>query len=113
MPRPKGTPKTGGRKRGTPNKATIPVAELCDAKGCNPIEALIEFCVSSNPGFRFQAAKELSQYIHPKRKAIEHSGEIKNAVSELSDAEIDRRLQRLLRKEEKNGEGLDSGSDKA
>lgn len=27
MPRPKGTPKTGGRKRGTPNKATKTIRE--------------------------------------------------------------------------------------
>lgn len=38
--RPKGTPKTGGRKKGTPNKATAPIREAIAAK--DPIGRLFE-----------------------------------------------------------------------
>lgn len=95
----KGFPKTGGRKKGTPNRASLPVTEICQTNGCSPIEVLIEFCKSKNPQLRFQAAKELCQYLHPKRKAIELSGEIKNPIGQLSDDELDRRIQSLVKKD--------------
>ena len=43
MPRPKGLPRTGGRKKGTPNKRTLEVQELIDRTGCtDPLEAMIQ-----------------------------------------------------------------------
>lgn len=44
--RPPGTPKTGGRVVGTPNKRTLEIAELLDGLNCSPIEgmALIAEC---------------------------------------------------------------------
>lgn len=93
----KGFPKSGGRKKGTPNKASLPIEELCQTLNCAPAKVMIAFCKSKNPAVRFQAAKELMQYLHPKRKAIEHSGEIKNQISELPDDELDRRIQSLLK----------------
>lgn len=38
--RPPGLPKTGGRQRGTPNKATVDVAEKLAALGCDPLKIL-------------------------------------------------------------------------
>jgi hypothetical protein len=96
MPRTKGTPKTGGRKKGTPNKASMPIAEICEKLGCNPAEVLIEFCSHKNPIYRLQASKELANYLYPKRKAIEHSGEI-GGPGQLSDDELDRRIQSLMK----------------
>lgn len=40
MPRPKGLPKTGGRKPGTPNKTTAPVRELAQKHGADAIAVL-------------------------------------------------------------------------
>lgn len=34
--RPKGTPKTGGRQKGTPNKATVEVRDLCQRLLADP-----------------------------------------------------------------------------
>jgi len=97
VPRPKGLPKTGGRKKGTPNKATYPVAELCEKLGCNPIEALIAFCKSQHPDFRFAAAKELAQYLHPKRKAVELSGPNGGDLFQsLTDEELSRKIEAHL-----------------
>lgn len=40
MARPKGSPKLGGRKKGTPNKPTRTLQETLNRLGCNPIEGL-------------------------------------------------------------------------
>lgn len=96
-----GHQKHGGRKKGTPNAATAPIAELCAAHNCNPIEILIEFCKPLEPGlspekmlerigYRFQAAKELAQYLYPKRKALEIS------VADIPDDEFEHEVERRL-----------------
>jgi hypothetical protein len=72
----------GKFEKGTPNKTTLPIAELCEFHKVNPIEVLIEYCkpippglspeqMLSRAGYRFQAARELAQYLYPKRKALE------------------------------------------
>ncbi len=73
--RPPGLPKTGGRQKGTPNKATQTVAEKLDALGCDPIEGMARIAMNEkNPvEVRARCYNELAQYIHAKRKAIEAS----------------------------------------
>ena len=84
----KGKPKTGGRKKGTPNKKTQILTEILEEKG---------FCVVTNKlriykkalnnfkndrsDFRFKyleiadsVPKDLMQYVYPKRKSIEVTG---------------------------------------
>ena|SRR3712207_112879 len=70
--------KRGGRNKGTPNKQTLAVAERLEALGCDPLEAMVRIATdeSVEPGIRFQAYEELAQYIYPKRKALEHKGEM-------------------------------------
>lgn len=106
----KGLPKTGGRKKGCPNKKTQELRECAERLGVNPFEVLLLFAEGNwkalgynrsviAPPVRARAAAEACQYLHPKRKAIEHSGEIKSPESELSDLELDRRIQSLMKKE--------------
>ncbi len=68
--------KTGGRKSGTPNKKTIAVQEQMEQLGFDPIESMIEICnqamTEKNYALAGQMAKELAQYVYPKRKAVEH-----------------------------------------
>ncbi len=64
-----GHKRIGGRTKGTPNKASLPIAETCAFYGCDPLQAMIE-CLKK-PEYRFAAAKELLQYIYPKRKALD------------------------------------------
>jgi len=73
--RPPGLPKTGGRKKGTPNKATQTVAEKLDALGCDPFEGMARIAMNEkNPiEVRARCYSELAQYIQAKRKAIEAS----------------------------------------
>jgi hypothetical protein len=69
--------KTGGRVKGTPNKGTVAVAERLEAIGCDPIEGMARIAMDINTPLDVRAKlySELAQYIAPKRKAIEHSGE--------------------------------------
>jgi hypothetical protein len=69
--------KTGGRVMGTPNKATLAVTERLKAIGCDPIEGMARIAMDAKnpPDLRGRMFAELAQYIAPKRKAIEHSGD--------------------------------------
>ena len=67
--------KTGGRQKGTPNKATTHREALLNATltGVNAVKFLAD--VMSNPEFpfnvRFAAAKELAPYQHPKKASVQ------------------------------------------
>ncbi len=63
--------KTGGRKIGSTNKIDrrLPIEEMCAAKKCSPVDVLLEFLTGEDAGYRFQAARELMQYLYPKRTA--------------------------------------------
>jgi hypothetical protein len=73
--RPPGYPKTGGRQKGTPNKATKDVAEKLEALGCDPIVGLAEFAMDrrKTDEIRVRCYIELAQYLHPKRKPVDIS----------------------------------------
>lgn len=77
--RPKGYKKTGGRVAGTPNRASLQVAELCAFHNCSPAEILIDFATTEDPikmPYKFQAAKELALYIYPKIQALTVVGQV-------------------------------------
>ena len=74
-----GTPKTGGRKKGTPNRLTTRTREqlweYCQAKRCNPFEHAVDVLAGEVEGAELQhildCAKDLRSYLLPKPKAIE------------------------------------------
>ena len=83
--------KFGGRQKGTPNKKTFDAKLIAEQLDCDPFEILVHFAKGDAdalgykggtipPDMRLQAAKEASQYLYPKRKAVEHSGEIKGGL---------------------------------
>lgn len=100
MPFKPGGEKIGGRKKGTPNKSSIPLAEKTIVLDVNPFEILLLFAKGDweslgyqsatkvlysksgdpyemdiiTPDHRLKAASEAAQYLYPKLKAI--SGEI-------------------------------------
>ena len=107
--------KYGGRGKGTPNKTSLNLHEKAKELGCDPFEILCRFALGDweglgyneeftfsptqkgeviekpiiPPELRQKAAAEAAQYLFPKRKAIEHSGEITNVVEQkLSTKEI-------------------------
>jgi hypothetical protein len=71
--RPAGTPKTGGRMKGTPNRRTRDVFERLEALDCDPIEGMARIAMNpqNRPELRGRMFAELAQYVYPKRKALE------------------------------------------
>ena len=62
-----------GRPKGSLGEKTKAVQAKLEELGCDPIEPLANISMdnSNTPELRFQANKELAQYVAPKRKAIE------------------------------------------
>lgn len=105
MAAPKGHKRYGGRKKGVANKDTLPLKEKAKQLGIDPFEILLLFAKGDweslgypsasfvkegstfvneelyiKPEVRAKAAAEACQYIHPKLKAIEHSGKDGDAI---------------------------------
>ncbi|WP_278561615.1 MULTISPECIES: hypothetical protein [Phocaeicola] len=88
MARPKGTPKTGGRVKGTPNKVTYSLKEwitsLIDKQRTQIEQDLQEL----EPKERLQMIEKLMQYVIPKQAAQQ--------VKLDFDSMTDEQLQRLV-----------------
>jgi hypothetical protein len=67
----------GGRRRGSPNKSTLDVIDKLAALHCDPITGMAKLVMdkSNAPELRGRMFAELAQYVAPKRKALEHSGD--------------------------------------
>jgi hypothetical protein len=68
----------GGRQKGTPNKVTQEIVEKLRVLGCDPIEGMARIAIDpeSKPELRLRAYTELAQYVAPKRKALEMTGDV-------------------------------------
>ncbi len=68
--------KTGGRKKGTPNKATAKKVEEIAASGLTPLDYMLSVLRDERQedAIRMDAAKAAAPYIHPKLANIEHTG---------------------------------------
>lgn len=101
MPRAQKGQRFGGRTKGTPNKSTQAVADKLKEMGADPIDKLARIM---NQAFdegdfelAFKAARELAQYVAPKRKAIEIDADvtIHDEVMELTDEELLQEMKEL------------------
>lgn len=95
----RGQPKTGGRKAGTPNRNTTDLMAKCEARGVDVFDLLLEYVTEPcDMHVRLSALKELAQYLYPKRKAIEHSGQVDtNPYAELTLEELEQRVAEKLK----------------
>lgn len=68
--------KTGGRQRGTPNRATAAKAEEVAASGLTPLDYMLTVMrdTKAPADRRDDMAKAAAPYVHPKLAAVEHSG---------------------------------------
>lgn len=68
--------KTGGRKKGTPNKVNKEAADIMRLLNCCPVEASVRIAKRlEEDGELVQAGKmyiDLIAYRHPKLKSVEH-----------------------------------------
>lgn len=75
-----------GRPKGSKDKRTLNVEETLAKLGLNPIEQMARFVLdeSLDMTHRVKLVAELANYIAPKRKAVEMSGDL-NATLTLAD----------------------------
>ncbi len=68
--------KTGGRKKGTPNKATAKREAEIAKSGKTPLQFLLDRMRNSKADMaeRIECAKAAAPYVHPKLASIEHKG---------------------------------------
>jgi hypothetical protein len=73
--RPIGLPKTGGRKKGTPNQATLTLKQKLDSIGCDPLFELGKIAMNEKISIevRVRCHSEIAPYIYPKRKPVDAS----------------------------------------
>ncbi len=82
-----GAPKVpnSGRKKGTPNKKTQSLFEICEEQDLNVFQAMVVMAKEGDASQRFTVLKELAQYLYPKRKSLEHSGSIDPRMAEAAE----------------------------
>lgn len=71
--RPKGYPKTGGRKLGSVNKITADIIHALAELHCDPIRGMARIANNrkNDAGLRLKAYSDLAQYVYPRRRAVE------------------------------------------
>lgn len=70
-------PKTGGRAKGTPNKATANKAAAIAQSGKTPLDYMLGVMRNAKQpdDIRLDAAKSAAPYVHPKLAAVEMTGQ--------------------------------------
>jgi hypothetical protein len=74
--------KTGGRQKGTPNRATAAKAQEIAESGLTPLQFMLDVMRDPSQEYpvRMDAAKSSAPYVHPKLASIEHTGDPDNPV---------------------------------
>ena len=73
--------KTGGRRKGVPNKATAAKAQAIAESGVTPLDYLLDVMRNSeSEAVRLDAAKAAAPYVHPKLASVENKGEMSLTV---------------------------------
>ncbi len=100
--RKKGSPETGGRKKGTPNLSTAEVRKYAQEFGREAIVMLAELMEKSeDERTRIAAAKELLDRAYGRApQAVEHAGKDGGAikledVSQMTDEQLKAELERI------------------
>lgn len=72
----KGHKKFGGRQKGTPNKSTQDLFEICKKHNVDVFESMVILAASEKiPDKKFEKMVELAPYLYAKRKAVEVSND--------------------------------------
>ena len=79
----------GGRKHGTPNRASAARQAEVAASGITPLDYMLKVLRDENadPHQRFEAAKSAAPYIHPKLANIQHGNDSNNPLNTVTDAD--------------------------
>ena len=71
-------PKTGGRKKGTPNKLTTERKRAILASGLSPLDYMLSILrdETAEQADRMWAAVHAAPYVHPHLKSVDHGGHV-------------------------------------
>ena len=75
MARPKVIAKTGGRKKGTPNKKTEDFFSVLESIELNLVDEVYKILPELSPEKRADVLVKLMEFAYPKRKALEAKAE--------------------------------------
>lgn len=79
--KPKGLPKTGGRKKGTPNKNTLSLLQRLQELDFDLVGELIKGIQKQDGDRQVDSLLKLMEFIYPKRKPLEdHSPQLPNSI---------------------------------
>jgi len=88
--------KTGGRKKGVPNKVTLKREAEVRASGLAPLDHMLAVMrdETAEPARRDEMAKAAAPYVHPKLASVEHTGAGKGPiqVEDRSPRDLARRI---------------------
>lgn len=76
MAAPKGHPRYGGRAKGVANRKTQTLEQFLDASGMFVPERIMQLLPNLEDRDQAKVLLELMQYLYPKRKSMEISGQI-------------------------------------
>ena len=89
MSRLKGTPKTGGRKRGTVTKIQafrLPtILETLEREDVRPLEILCKWAKDPDPMTSIAATKELCKYMYPTLRSVEMKADVVTKIESGAD----------------------------
>lgn len=72
MAKAKGSPKSGGRQKGTLNKDSQDLFAICEKHGVNVFEAMVMIAIECDDhNERFEKLKEIAPYLYAKRKQLD------------------------------------------
>src|SRR6266852_4546736 len=85
--RPAGLPKTGGRQKGTPNRATLTLKEKLDSMGYDPLLELAKIAMNDKASIenKIRCHSEIAPYVYPKRKPFDISIDQPTAVNVITN----------------------------
>jgi hypothetical protein len=88
--RPPGQPKTGGREKGTPNRATSVLREKLAALDCDPMEELVKIArdPKTETGVKVNIFSSLMRYTSPIPKPVDDSDQ-ERGIGDESDLTIE------------------------
>jgi hypothetical protein len=83
--------RSGGRKKGTPNKKTVELISAVEESGVTPVEYMLSVMrdVANDAPVRMDAAHKVAPYIHAKLASIETKSEINATIKSGSQEVLD------------------------
>lgn len=96
MPRQMGTPKTGGRGKGTPNARTVHFSEKLESMGLDLIQEIVGILPMLEPDRRANVMLAMLPYYYPKRANVTVKEFSEDDASALSNEELISKAREIL-----------------